>query len=256
MDDKIFLGKLDASVEAIKRADDGRGANEVLFQTMKMLLRKIDNSEGCLAGYDKLQIMKHFLSFDEVAQSARDFFVASNGYALGDEVKRSLEATTQEIARISALLVSLERNNAELMRAREELGKITETYERANGEVFRLQKMKESVSNDVVKAMERINTLKAQIEKFKEQYRQLGPMLADMAAKHNYYNQHLWENDAVAQKLKEYGIPSIDDFFNRCADFKRSMEISLAEFDGIIRGVIEKQEEVKESIEKRNGTST
>jgi uncharacterized protein YoxC len=128
MDDKTFLEKLDSSVLEIRKADAGKGANEVLFKTMKMLLKKIDNSETCLAKYDKFQIMQHFSSFEDIAKSAYDFFQASKGYALNEEIRQNLEATTQEVARVNAALEFIEKNDADLLKKKGDLNKINEKY--------------------------------------------------------------------------------------------------------------------------------
>jgi chromosome segregation ATPase len=101
-----------------------------------------------------------------------------------------------------------------------------------------------------------VDRLKAGIERYKEQYRRLGDELAANREEHHFYEHHLGADSEIVEKMKGYGIPSIEDFFTKSTELKNSIKALLDEFDNIIKKVIDAQEDIQKDIEKRNGTST
>jgi len=156
--DKTFLEQLKNHVQAIENAETGKDGNEKLLITIKLLLRQIDSSETCLAGYEKMEMKQFFSTFGKVAQAAYDFYQTSKGHLdpeiLNGKIGRDLETAAQEVARVNTLLESIEKNDAELLKKQKELTKINEIYEEKRVTVAKLKEIKETVSDDVLKELD------------------------------------------------------------------------------------------------------
>ncbi len=216
----------------IKKSDNDKNLNEVLFKTVKYLLRQIyDLSINTLGSYSERERRKIFSSFGEVAQRACEFYKNSKEHldlvALNGKIGQDLETATKEVTKINDLMESIEKNNADLLKKEEELKEKNETYKKMEENISRLKKIEETITEEA------LNKLKQEQAEFK---------------------LHLWENSKIAAKLKEYGISRIDDFSMEMDNLKKYATNELARFDNIIKGVIEELEKQKEDISRRNKT--
>ena len=156
--DKTFLGLLKNHVQDIENAEKGKSSNDVLLKTVKFLLDGIDDSKACLAVYDEMEMKKLFSSFGKVTQKACDFYQTSKEYldpeALNGKIGQTLETTINEITKTNKLLESIEKNNADLFKKEKELMKKKEEYNKITEKRDTLIKIKETVSDDILKKLE------------------------------------------------------------------------------------------------------
>jgi len=101
-----------------------------------------------------------------------------------------------------------------------------------------------------------LDKVKAEIENFKKQYAQLDEELIKAKNEYDLYNLHFGENSSIVNKMKEYGISGIEDFFRKVNDLRDFFNSELTRFDNMIKDVIKKLEETKENIGRRNKTLT
>jgi hypothetical protein len=105
-------------ISKIETSDDGKNLEEILFKTVKYLLRHIyDSSSTTLDSYSEREIKKLFSAFGEIAQTACDFYQASKEHldpeTLNTKTCQNLETATQEVTKVEALMTSIEKNTTE-----------------------------------------------------------------------------------------------------------------------------------------------
>ena len=217
-------------IPAIKKSDNDKDLNEVLFALALHLIGRVNElSSSIIANCDKVERRDIFSSFGEVAKIACKFYQESKEHldpvALNGEIGRQLEAASQEIAKINGSLEALKKNEDDLLKKENELNEKNDVYENLKKRVSTLKEIEEKVT------LEALNKLMREREELE---------------------LHLGENSKIAIKLKEYGISSVENFDN----LKKDVKEKLADFDKIIKGIIEEQEKEKEEIGRRNKTLT
>jgi len=239
--DKTFLGLLDNHTQAIKTADGGKNANDVLLKTVKLLLDKIDGSEACLAKYDKSEMKQLFSSFGKVTKTACDFYQASKKHldpvALNGEIGRNLETTTKETAKINALMESIEKNNAELLKEEKKLNEINKQYEKLDAEISRLKKIKETVSDNVIKALtHEMTELIKSIKKNQREKNDLKGQIKDLEHTHQALSSSIAKANARQKEVEENIISTIDAkkaaVEKIFADHSRNLNTIITEIEG------------------------
>jgi len=220
-------------IKAIKESTDDKDLNMVLLKTVDYLMRNAyELSINTLSSYDEMEIDWIFAAFGKVAQKTCEFYQASKKHldpaVLNEKIMQKLEITTQEVTRVKALMESIEKNNTDLLKKQEELNEKDEAYKKMEENIIRLKKIEETITEEA------FNKLKQE---------------------HTELDLHLGENSIIAVKLKEYGISRIDDFSTEMDNLKNGVKNELARFDNIIKKVIEKLEEEKIDIGRRNKTS-
>jgi len=96
-----------------------------------------------------------------------------------------------------------------------------------------------------------LDSIMAEIENYKRQYSQLPDELKNAKEELDIYSLHFGENSNIVNALKECGVSSIDDFFSEIKHHEGTIKAELNRFDGMLKEVIEKQEEASEEIKRR-----
>ena len=155
--DSTFLGLLDNHVHAIRSAADGKGANEALLKTVKLLIDGIQYSSGLLSDYSKMEMRKLFAAYGNIAQAACDFYLESKEYldpvALNGEIGRKLEAASNEVDHVNELLETIEKNNTDLLEKESELDALSDKYKKRDQRVSELRQVKETVTPEVLEKL-------------------------------------------------------------------------------------------------------
>jgi len=220
-------------IPEIKEADDDKVLNEKLVKTVNYLLRHIKElSRNALSTADEREKKKIFSFFGkDIAQTACDFYQESKEFldpvTLNGEIGQRLKNATQEVTKINSLMESIEKANADLLKKEKELNEKNETYKKMEENIFRLKKIKETITEEA------FNKLKQE---------------------HAEFDLHFGENSNIVKKMKEYGISGIDNLLIEVNHLKDSLEKELTRFDNIIKNVIEELEKEKEDIGRRNKT--
>jgi len=214
-----FLGLLDTHVEKIKKtassSGGGKDANDILFKTIKLLLDELDYSDKALAAYDEMEMRKLFTSFGRISQTTCDFYKASKGHldpeALNGTIGKDIEATTKEIDNKNKLLESIEKNNADLLKRKEELNQINEKYVKKTEEVSKLKKIEETVSDDVLTKLDRKKAeLNGIIDKNQKIKTELDRSIKDLENTRQSLSDSTARANAEKKEIEENIIKTID----------------------------------------------
>lgn len=151
---KTDIGLIETQIEAIKNAENTKEENELILNTMKILLECVDYTDDTLSQYESLEIRKLFSSFCKVSTVTCNFFESSKNHldpqALNGKLGTELENTTQKVIEISKLIDEIETKDALLLQKREELYSIKNKYDELSGKVEELKVIEQTVSADVI----------------------------------------------------------------------------------------------------------
>jgi len=203
-------------IPAIKASDNDKDLNEVLFKTINYLMRHTyELSSDILSTYNEREKRKIFSSFGKVAQTACEFYQASKEYldpsALNGEIGQKLETATQEVIKVNALIESIEKNSADLLKKEEELNKKNESYTKITEKVSTLEKIKETVSDDVLKTLEsKAVKLNDTIEKNQKIKSELDNQIKELENTHHSLSKSIAQINAEKKEIEENIIDTIN----------------------------------------------
>ena len=212
-------------IPAIKASGEDKDLNEVLFKTVDYLLRHTyELSSNTLSAYSEREKRKIFSSFGKVAQTACEFYQASKEHldpvALNGEIGQKLETATQKVTEVNASLESIERTEADLLKKEKELNQINEKYEKITEKVSTLKKIKETVSNDVLKNLE---SEAAELERTNKQNQKIKSELESQIKELENTHQSLSKSVAKANANKKEIEENIIDTINAKHDTVREI---------------------------------
>lgn len=151
---KTDIGLIETQIEAIKDAENIKEKNELILNTMKILLECVDYTDDTLSQYESLEMRKLFSSFCKVSTVTCNFFESTKNHldpqALNGKLGTELENTTQEVIKTSKLIDEIETKDALLLQKREELFSIKNKYDELSREVEELKIVEQTVSADVI----------------------------------------------------------------------------------------------------------
>jgi len=220
-------------VPAIKKSDNDKDLNEVLFALVLYLMRPTcELSNSIIGNCDKLDRRDIFSSFGEVAQIACDFYQASKEHldpvALKGEIGQQLEAASKRVVEVNSAIKELEKSKEDLQKKEEELLKKENELKEKNDNYENLKKKVTTLKEIEVKVtVEALNKLKLEEKEL---------------------DLHLGENSKIANKLKEYDISSVEKFVNEIERRKNIVENEIKWFDDVLKGVITELERRNESL--------
>ena len=156
-----LLGQLDTQVKYIKSAETGKDANELMLETINILIEGIDKSKETLDDYDEDEMRGLFITFGTVAKSACDFYESSKDYldpaARSNALGQLLETTKQEITEKNALMKKIEEDSTQLLEDESELNKISFEYETLRDKTLKLQEIKKNITPDLMVELRKEN---------------------------------------------------------------------------------------------------
>jgi chromosome segregation ATPase len=95
-----------------------------------------------------------------------------------------------------------------------------------------------------------LDSILAEIEEYKNQYAKLDEEFQRVRDIHSSYCLHLGENSNIIEKLRKYGLSSIDEFVNEVNQLENNVKDHLARFDSIIKEVLAEQQKIIETIQR------
>ena len=157
--DATFLGILDKNLQAIKDANSYKDQNEKLLTTVNLLLIKLNNSfNEHLSNYKKENnddMLELFSDLSKIAQSVCDFYQTSkkisDPVALNEEIGNDLEKTTNELNDKIALIMKIDKDNAELLKKENELDKKEGIYRKKKEKIASLREKEEKYTEEAIK---------------------------------------------------------------------------------------------------------
>jgi chromosome segregation ATPase len=225
-----FMGQLDTHVQILKDTDSGKSGNEILLQTIKLLLREINGSDNTLSEYEKLELRQFFLSLARVAEDAGEFYQKAKNHldpeVLSGEIVRRLEAASSKINETIVLLEEIEKNSAELFTKESELESLSDEHKKREARASELRTIKETITPEV-----------------------LGKLEAESNELSEYIKVNQVVKDELDEKIEEYKLVqnSLDETIAQASSDKTIIEENVVE---IIVSRIETMREICKSQEK------
>jgi chromosome segregation ATPase len=258
---KDHLGILENHVQAIKEANNAKSSNEVLLETIKLLLDNLDYSGTALYDYDKIGIRKLFSGFGKIAQSTCDFYKKSKTYldpvALDGEIGQALERTTNKLTDTIALIEKIDRDSAELLKKEHDLEKKESTYRNKEEKMASLREKSRLYTDETIKALDdtkkeleeeikRNKPIKAELEDSIKENGELSAELASTIVRLNNEKNEIEENIIdIINKRRE----KIEEIF---VSQSKDLNKIITEIENYKRQSVEMDkriEEIKEPLE-------
>jgi len=249
-------------IPAIKASDNDKDLNEVLFKTVDYLLRHTyELSSNTFSAYSEREKRKIFSSFGKVAQTACEFYQVSKEHldpvALNGEIGQKLDTATQEVTKVNALLESIEKNNADLLKNEKELKEKNEAYTKITEKVSSLEKIKETVSDDVLKTLEsKAVKLNETIEKNQKIKSELENQIKELEDTHQSLSKSIAQVNAEKKEIEENIIDTInaklDTIKEIYAKYSKDLDSIKAEIEDFKKQYSLLDEELKKAQSEYN----
>jgi len=214
--DRNFIELLDTQVNAIKKSENDKNATEKILGTVILLLRNLKINDDVLKTYNEDDMLRVFSYYGNFAEFTCNFYQSSKAYLdpeiLNDEKERELASKTQEVADVNAKIESIEKNDADLLKKEKELNKLNEKYENLTEKVSELKKIKETVSDDVLKNLEcEEDELNKTIKDNQKIKHTLEREIKDLENTHQALSKSVAKANAKKKEIEESVISTIDE---------------------------------------------
>lgn len=96
-----------------------------------------------------------------------------------------------------------------------------------------------------------LEEIKAEIEKFIKDFEMLDASVLEYMPVKAFYESWLGENSMIVDKMRKYGLESLEQLAEALIKAKENVEYELSAYDAILRKVVEQEEAAREAIEKK-----
>lgn len=171
--DATFIGLLQSQINSLQESETNSDSNIIILETIKLLLRNVDLSADALSLYDKFGMRRLFAAYGEVGKQVCSFYDSSKSYldpaALNGSIGKTITETEGQIEATTAAFDEMSTKEADLLAKEDELRAIDAKYKVLQGKTTELRAIHETVSEDVISAIEKENEqLEADIKKGKK----------------------------------------------------------------------------------------
>lgn len=171
--DATFIGLLQSQINSLQESEANSDSNIIILETIKLLLRNVDLSADTLSLYDKFGMRRLFAAYGEVGKQVCSFYDGSKPYldpaALNGSIGKTITETEGQIEATTAAFDEMSTKEADLLAKEDELRAIDAKYKVLQGKTTELRAIHETVSEDVISAIEKGNEqLEADIKKGKK----------------------------------------------------------------------------------------
>lgn len=171
--DATFLGLLQSQINSLQESETNSDSNIIILETIKLLLRNVDLSADTLSLYDKFGMRRLFAAYGEVGKQVCSFYDGSKSYldpaALNGSIGKTIIETEGQIEVTTVAFDEMSTKEADLLAKEDELKAIDAKYKVLQDKTTELRAIYETVSEDVISAIERENKqLESDIKKGKK----------------------------------------------------------------------------------------
>jgi chromosome segregation ATPase len=262
--------------KASKSYLDPAALNEEIGQQLEAAAKEIDNKNRLLEAIEKnsADLLKREKELNQINEKYEKItekvsMLEKIANRSNDELK-TIESKATELDKTIAELNKTIKENQKIKSGLEsQIKELENTHQSLSKAVAKANAVKKEIEENIIDTINaKFNTIreiyakyskdldgvKAEIENYKRLYSQLDDELIKAQSEYDLYNLHFGENSSIVNKMKEYGVSGIDDFFIEADRLKNSLKNELSRFDNIIKSVIEELEKGKEDIGRRNKT--
>lgn len=190
---------LNTQIESIKTEGDAKKRNILILSAVEYLMDNVEYSAEALAEYEEFDVKKLFSSYRKAVDGACEFYeTAKTVLDLEQEkikVIQKLAETTTELSRVSQLVETNEKNEADLLSKREKLEKVQAEYDELMSVIAKLKETEKTVNDDVITEMH--NTIMEKEQKIEE----TKEIISELEIKDKNYNEILAELENAYTKI-------------------------------------------------------
>ena len=235
---ETFWGLYEAQISALRACSSPEEANMVMLETAKFLVEHIDLSDATVSKYDKFGIRKLFAAHNALGGAVTSFYEAERERL--DPAARN-GAIGQKLATISSQITS----TAEAL---ERLQKLEKELFAKEDELISLEKELEEWKQKAARLQDTETNAAAGIQQYKDQYAQLEAVVIKHTEEIAFWEAHLGEDSAIIEKMKIYGVASIDGLLSSIEKLKTNIQQDLKALDVVIKKIVDQEAQVRAAV--------
>ena len=190
---------LNTQIESIKNEEDAKKRNILILSAVEYLMDNVEYSAETLAEYEEFDVKKLFSSYRKAVDGACEFYETAKPVLDLEQEKikviQKLAETTTELSRVSQLVETNEKNEADLLSKREKLEKVQAEYDELMSVIAKLKETEKTVNDDVITEMH--NTIMEKEQKIEE----TKEIISELEIKDKNYNEILAELENAYAKI-------------------------------------------------------
>lgn len=238
---ETFWGLYDAQIDALKDCKSPDEANLIMLETAKFLVEHVDQSDSTMGMYDKFGIRKLFAAHNALGTAVTAFYDAKKDVldpgARNGAIGQKITTLTEQISSAAAALQQLQELEKDLF-AKEDALKA-------------LEKELEDWQRKVKHLRETETTAAAEIQKYKDLFKQLDAIMVSYAEEVAFWEAHLGENSEIVRCMSVYGVTSLQDLLTNINKLRDSIKYDLKALDTVIGKVVRAEETARDAILKK-----
>lgn len=171
--DATFIGLLQSQINSLQESEADSDSNIIILETIKLLLCNVNLSADTLSLYDKFGMRRLFAAYGETGKQICSFYDSCKYYldpaAMIGSIGKTITETEGQIKATTAAFDEMSTKEADLLAKEDELRANDAKYKVLKDKTTELRAIHETVSEDVISAIEKENEqLEADIKKGKK----------------------------------------------------------------------------------------
>ena len=235
---ETFWGLYEAQISALRACSSPEEANMIMLETAKFLVEHIDLSDATVSQYDKFGIRKLFAAHNALGGAVTSFYEAErerlDPAARNGAIGQKLAAISEQITSTAEALKRLQELEKELFAKEDELISLERELEEWKQKAAHLQDTETNAA--------------AGIQRYKDQYAQLEAAVTGHSEEIAFWEAHLGEDSAIIEKMKIYGVASIDGLLASIEKLKTNIRQDLKALDVVIKKIVDQEAQIRSVV--------
>ena len=235
---ETFWGLYEAQISALRSCSSPEEANMIMLETAKFLVEHIDLSDATVSQYDKFGIRKLFAAHNALGGAVTSFYEAERDRldpaARNGAIGQKLAAISEQITSTTEALKRLQKMEKELFAKEDELISLERELEEWKQKAARLQDTETNAT--------------AEIQRYKDQYAQLEATVTRHGEEIAFWEAHLGEDSVIIEKMKIYGVASIDGLLASIEKLKTNIRQDLKALDVVIKKIVDQEAQIRSAV--------
>lgn len=245
---------LNTQIESIKNEEDAKKRNILILSAVEYLMDNVEYSAEALAEYEEFDVKKLFSSYRKAVDGACEFYETAKPVLDLEQEKikviQKLAETTTELSRVSQLVETNEKNEADLLSKREKLEKVQAEYDELMSVIAKLKETEKTVNDGVITEMH--NTIMEKEQKIEE----TKEIISELEIKDKNYNEILAELENAytkinieCRRIQTNIIDKIQAHYSEIAQVYDDNDMKLTQITGKIEKSLSDFETLMQKIE-------
>ena len=235
---ETFWGLYEAQISALRSCSSPEEANMIMLETAKFLVEHIDLSDATVSQYDKFGIRKLFAAHNALGGAVTSFYEAERDRldpaARNGAIGQKLAAISEQITSTTEALKRLQKMEKELFAKEDELISLERELEEWKQKAARLRDTETNAT--------------AEIQRYKDQYAQLEATVTRHGEEIAFWEAHLGEDSVIIEKMKIYGVASIDGLLASIEKLKTNIRQDLKALDVVIKKIVDQEAQIRSAV--------